>query len=201
MNIDRKRVGLVGFSEGGSFAHLAASQLSDKISSVSEVEGWMTGKESKTSSPVSELSIHGKDDRIVPFDGTKGMLERTAVKALGYLSPMGPLTDVVAGVSNLIHGDSPFSFTPLEVAAVGLQELHNVYVEAQSHTLDQYKKDDDITGKPTVDKHGNITKTTYRNGQTGAEVEQIAVEHGEHAGPAAQITATIFLWSVCLATI
>jgi len=183
LNIDKKRVGLVGFSEGGSFVHLAASQLSDKISSVAEVEGWMSGKEQKTSSPVSELSIHGKDDRIVPFDGTDGMLKRTALKAIGYLSPVGPLTDIVSGISNVIHGDSPFSFTPLEVAAVALQEFHNVFIQPQKYTVDQYKKDDDITGKPTVDKHGNVTRTTYRNDKTGAEVEQIAIEHGQHAWP------------------
>jgi polyhydroxybutyrate depolymerase len=181
LSIDKSRVGLVGFSEGGSFAHLAASQLSDKVSSVGEVEGWMTGKESKTSSPVSELSIHGQDDRIVPFGGTEDMLKKTALKALGYLTPLGPLTDVVASVSHVLHGDSPLSFTPLEAAAVGLQELHNVYVESQIYTVDQYKKNDQISDKPYVDTQGNVTRTIYRNGDTGATVEQIALKHGQHA--------------------
>ncbi len=183
LSIDPNRVGLVGFSEGGSFAHFAAGQLSGKISSVSEVEGWLTGKESKTSSPVSELSIHGKDDRIVPFGGTEDMLKKTALKVLGYMSPLGPLTDVVAGVSNVLHGDSPLSFTPLEVAAVALQESHNVYIEPQKYTVDQYKKDDQITGKPYVDKQGNVTRTIYRNNDSGATVEQIALDHGQHAWP------------------
>ncbi len=181
LSIDPKRVGLVGFSEGGSFVHYAAGQLADKISSVSEVEGWMSGKESKLSSPVSELSIHGKDDRIVPFGGTEDMLKKTAFKALGYLTPLGGLTDVVAGVSHVLHGDSPLSVTPIELAAVGLQELHNVYIESQKHTLDTYRDQDNISGKPYVDKNGNVTRTIYRNQETGATVEQIALDHGQHA--------------------
>jgi len=183
LSIDAKRVGLVGFSQGGSFVHYAAGQLSDKISSVAEVEGWMSGKESKTSSPISELSIHGKDDRIIPFDGTDSMLKNAAIKAITYASPLGPLTDVVAGVSHVLHGDSPLSITPVELAAAALQELHNVYIEPQKYTVDQYKKDDGITEKPYVYKNGNVTRTIYRNGETGATVEQLALDHGQHAWP------------------
>lgn len=180
LSIDRTRVGLVGFSQGGAFAHLAASQLSGKVSSVAEVEGWMSGQESRTSSPVSELSIHGMDDRIIPFGGTTQLLKDTALKVLGYAA-IGPLTDVIAGVSNKLHGDSPLSLTPVELAAVAFQELHNVYIEPQTYTTDQYKKDDQITGNAEVQTQGNVTRTVYRNDKTGAEVEQIALKHGEHA--------------------
>ncbi len=183
LSIDKNRVGLVGFSQGGSFVHYAAGQLSDKISSVAEVEGWMSGKESNTSSPVSELSIHGKDDRIVPFDGTESLLKTAALKSIGLLSPLGGLTDVVAGVKHLIEGDSPLSLTPVELTAGLLQEFHNVYIESQKHTLDHYRNNDGITGKPYVYEHGNVKKTIYRNEETGATVEQIALDHGQHAWP------------------
>lgn len=181
LSIDKNRVGLVGFSQGGSFVHYAAGQLSDKISSVAEVEGWMSGKESKTSSPVNELSIHGRDDRIIPFDGTDGALKTSLLKTAGLLSPLGGLTDVVAGVKHVIEGDSPLSLTPVELAAGLLQEFHNLHIESQQHTIDQYKNNDGITGKPYVYEHGNIKKTIYSNEQTGATVEQIAINHGQHA--------------------
>ncbi len=141
----------------------------------------MSGQEAKTSSPVSELSIHGKDDRIIPFDGTESLLKSAALKTLGYLSPLGGLTDVVAGISHVLHGDSPLSLTPVELTAGLLQEFHNVYIESQKHTLDKYRKDDGITGKPYIYEHGNVTKTIYRNDETGATVEQIALAHGQHA--------------------
>lgn len=69
LNIDQSKIYLVGFSNGGSFVHSAAAQLSDRVAAIADVSGWMTGKEKAQAKGVSVLSIHSEDDPSVLFKG------------------------------------------------------------------------------------------------------------------------------------
>lgn len=65
--VDTNRVYLVGYSQGGSFVHRAASELSPKIAAIAEVGGWMTGKEKAPAEPMPILSIHSDGDAHAPI--------------------------------------------------------------------------------------------------------------------------------------
>ncbi|MBS2010022.1 MAG: alpha/beta hydrolase fold domain-containing protein [Cyanobacteria bacterium SZAS TMP-1] len=68
-NVDQSRIYLAGYSQGGSFAHKAAIELSDRVAAVATVGGWLSGKEKKPDNPVSVLEIHAGKDPTVPFNG------------------------------------------------------------------------------------------------------------------------------------
>ncbi|MBU6454436.1 MAG: acetylxylan esterase [Cyanobacteria bacterium REEB67] len=68
-NVDQSRIYLAGYSQGGSFAHRAATELSDRIAAVATVGGWLTGLEKPPSESVSVLEIHAGKDPTVPYDG------------------------------------------------------------------------------------------------------------------------------------
>ena len=70
-NVDKSRIYLAGYSQGGSFAHRAATELSDRIAAVATVGGWLTGKESTPKEDVSVLEIHAGKDPTVPYDGRR----------------------------------------------------------------------------------------------------------------------------------
>lgn len=69
LNVDRDRVHLVGYSNGGMLAYLAATELKDDVASIAVVAGSMSGEERKPDRPISVLSIHGSDDLLVPVEG------------------------------------------------------------------------------------------------------------------------------------
>lgn len=69
LNIDRERMYLAGYSQGASFGHKIANELSDKIAAFAELGGWMTGKETPGSSPFSVLAIQADHDTTAPPSG------------------------------------------------------------------------------------------------------------------------------------
>lgn len=73
LNIDPKRIHMIGHSSGGMMTYLAASQLSDKLASVGIVSSAMSGKEPKPKFPVSVVSTHGTADEVIPINGLKGV--------------------------------------------------------------------------------------------------------------------------------
>lgn len=69
MNIDPKRVYLVGHSNGGMLAYALASRYPDKFAAIAVVNAAMTGREQAPQKPVSVLSIRGVLDPVVPIVG------------------------------------------------------------------------------------------------------------------------------------
>jgi polyhydroxybutyrate depolymerase len=65
--VDKSRVYLVGFSNGGSLVHRAASELHDKIAAAGTVAGWLTGKEKPNG--VSFMQFQSEDDPTVAYKG------------------------------------------------------------------------------------------------------------------------------------
>ncbi len=65
---DKRRVYLVGFSNGGFLAHRLACDHADKIAAIVSIGGGAPAT-CKPSSPVAVLDIHGEADSVVPAAG------------------------------------------------------------------------------------------------------------------------------------
>ncbi len=70
-SIDPKRVFLVGHSNGGFLAYKFACEASEFISGIVSIAGSNVFEEfnCKPSKPISILQVHGKNDRIIKYDG------------------------------------------------------------------------------------------------------------------------------------
>jgi polyhydroxybutyrate depolymerase len=70
-NVDRKRIYLVGVSNGGFMAHRMACDHADTIAAIVSFAGatFLDSTRCTPSQAVSVLEIHGTADEIIPFDG------------------------------------------------------------------------------------------------------------------------------------
>ncbi len=71
LNVDKERVYIIGYSQGGSFSHNVANKLSSRVAAVVENGGWMTGKEKQPDSPFPVMSIQSLTDTVSPADGNQ----------------------------------------------------------------------------------------------------------------------------------
>lgn len=69
MNIDKDRVYVAGYSNGGMLAQEIAAKFSDRVAAMACVGGCQNGKEKPPENAVSTLLVHGRKDRIVPDMG------------------------------------------------------------------------------------------------------------------------------------
>src|SRR3954454_3613204 len=72
VKVDEKRVYACGMSNGGMMCYRLAAELSDRIAAVAPVAGTIAIDESKPKRPVPVIHFHGTEDRLVPFEMTKG---------------------------------------------------------------------------------------------------------------------------------
>ena len=66
--LDKRRVYVAGFSNGGRMAHRLACELSATIAAIAVVSGSLKDDNCAPAKPVSLVAIHGTDDAEVPFD-------------------------------------------------------------------------------------------------------------------------------------
>ncbi|MCI0997831.1 extracellular catalytic domain type 1 short-chain-length polyhydroxyalkanoate depolymerase [Pseudomonas corrugata] len=88
MQIDRRRIYVAGFSNGGMLTHRVAIALGDRIAAAAVVSGALFGNESTARTPVPMLVIHGEQDPVVGFNG--GM-SQTGFVAKGQTIPFEPV--------------------------------------------------------------------------------------------------------------
>lgn len=69
LSIDQKRVYACGMSNGGMMCYRLAAELSDRIAAIAPVAGTIAIDKSEPKRPVPVLHIHGRKDRIVPYEG------------------------------------------------------------------------------------------------------------------------------------
>jgi polyhydroxybutyrate depolymerase len=68
MPVDRRRVYVVGFSDGGRMAYHAACRLAAQIAAVAIVSGSLVDASCAPVRPVPLIAFHGTDDDEVPYD-------------------------------------------------------------------------------------------------------------------------------------
>jgi polyhydroxybutyrate depolymerase len=83
-NVDKSKVYFVGFSEGASFAHKAASAMSGQVAAVVDVAGDRAADTATPGNPISELSIHSQKDGTIPIDGTGASLLGNIEQLFGW---------------------------------------------------------------------------------------------------------------------
>jgi poly(3-hydroxybutyrate) depolymerase len=67
--IDRRRVVLIGLSNGGMLAYRYACEHADEIAGIGVVAGSVQVPACRPSAPVTVVSVHGLKDRLVPYNG------------------------------------------------------------------------------------------------------------------------------------
>ncbi len=76
--LDPRRIYVTGFSNGGTFAHRLACELSNKITAIAAISATMPENVSRTCQPVKPISVllmHGTNDAIIPYGPPgKGLL-------------------------------------------------------------------------------------------------------------------------------
>ena len=68
--LDRDRIYVTGFSNGGTFAYRLACELSDKITAIAAVSATMPENVARTCQPVKPISVllmHGTKDAVIPY--------------------------------------------------------------------------------------------------------------------------------------
>ncbi len=71
LNVDKERIYIMGYSQGGSFSHNVANKLSNRVAAVVENGGWMTGKENQPASAFPIMSIQSLSDSVSPAEGSQ----------------------------------------------------------------------------------------------------------------------------------
>lgn len=79
-SIDRNRVYLAGFSNGGMLAMAAAPRLNSKIAAIAVVAASMSGKETKSNTPVPIVFFHGTRDKRVSYTGGPGRFAKFGLR-------------------------------------------------------------------------------------------------------------------------
>lgn len=69
-DIDRRRIYVTGFSNGGTFTHRLACELSNKITAIAAISATMPENVSRTCQPIKPISVllmHGTKDSVIPY--------------------------------------------------------------------------------------------------------------------------------------
>lgn len=66
--IDKRRIYVAGFSDGGRMAYRLACELSSQLAAIAVVSGSLKAESCSPERAVAVVAIHGTDDQIVPYD-------------------------------------------------------------------------------------------------------------------------------------
>jgi polyhydroxybutyrate depolymerase len=69
VKVNKKRVYVIGLSNGGMMAYRVASAMSNRIAAIASVAGTMPIEKYEPRRPISVLHFHGTKDELVPFKG------------------------------------------------------------------------------------------------------------------------------------
>ena len=70
-NVDRKRVYIVGHSNGGFMAHRMACEIAPRVAAIVSLAGaqWVDATKCSAAEPVSVLQVHGDADQTIHYEG------------------------------------------------------------------------------------------------------------------------------------
>jgi polyhydroxybutyrate depolymerase len=163
--IERKRVYLLGHSNGGYMSYRMACQFPDVIASIASLAGTTTLGETncRPSKPVNVLHIHGTADGIVPYSG-------------------GRVSTSVPGVT---------TNTPPGTGAMQVVQLWAGFNGSQDPVTDADQSQELTTDVPGLD----TTITRYTNSPPGGTVELWTINGGSHTPTlSSQFSAQVIDW-------
>jgi polyhydroxybutyrate depolymerase len=85
--LDKRRVYVAGFSDGGRMAHHLACKLAPSIAAIAVVSGSLKDDSCAPTRPVPILAVHGTSDTEVPYDEVAMTAPPTAVTGVGATLP------------------------------------------------------------------------------------------------------------------
>jgi poly(3-hydroxybutyrate) depolymerase len=173
MNIDDKRIYMVGISNGGMEAYKAASELSDKVAAVVSVSGAMSGLEQKPDKPVSMMSIVGTNDDVVPPTGRTEQEEIAAVAP--QLVPL--IGEAVPALKKTL--EDPVLQQCIIPKVADYLNIAPQFLPVE-YATDFWKKSNGITGDAQQVKNGDVTTQLWTDSKTGVAVEQQVVRGADH---------------------
>lgn len=165
LNIDQSKIYLVGFSNGASFVHRAAGQLSDRVAAIADVSGWMTGKEKAEAKGVSVLSIHSEDDPSVLFKG-RPLWQGVVMKPSQYTPrhyreinnlPEAPVVTVEkAGNDTEIHTSAWKDESGIEVKSIFIEKEGHLWFGGKANEAAPINASDEVL--EFFSQHQKVTK-------------------------------------------
>lgn len=87
MPIDKRRVYVAGFSDGGRMAYRLACEMATQIAAIGVVAGSLRDESCAPARAVPVIAIHGTDDPIVPYDEDSDTPYRQPVSGVGATLP------------------------------------------------------------------------------------------------------------------
>ena len=117
-SVDKNRVAMAGFSNGGIMAYSFACARADLVDTIVVMSGAYVDKSCALSRPVSVLHMHGLLDTVVPYLG--GTITPARIKVRPTLGPIGAIA-VQGGCTSLPVVPFPSSPLVTETDAAGCQ--------------------------------------------------------------------------------
>jgi len=191
IKVDRNRIDLVGVSNGGMEAYIAATEMSNTIAAVVDISGAMSGSEIPPPHPISVMTIVGTKDEIVPANGRTKAEEVTVINKefLQILS---------AAVSEKWkHFFASDEGQKLGKFVVETSDFAPTF-KPVSYATDYWKNVDHISGKPVQTRMGSVATDFYANPKTGVAVEQVVLtgmDHAAQSGVPAQYKLNDEVWA------
>ncbi|MEO7083633.1 MAG: PHB depolymerase family esterase [Gemmatimonadaceae bacterium] len=87
MPIDKNRLFVAGFSDGGRMAYRLACELSTQIAAIGVVSGSLKVDDCAPAKSVAIVAIHGTDDPVVPFDDDADTQPSTTMSDMAETMP------------------------------------------------------------------------------------------------------------------
>ncbi len=122
--VDKHRVYVAGFSDGGRMAYHVACQLSSTIAAIGVISGSLKDDHCVPSKPVAVIAVHGTSDDQVPYDDAALTPPPASVSGVASTLPASVQFWIASnGCANgIVHRDSPHvvqtSFNTCSGAAV-----------------------------------------------------------------------------------
>ena len=128
--INRERIYASGFSNGGMMAFALACYEKDLVAAVAVVSGQLldNGETCSPESPIGVITLHGTDDRVIPYEGAFGQL--SAQEAVDFWVEHNE-TNTSPQIDTFNDGDMTIERHVYDQGNNGVAVQHYKYLEGQ----------------------------------------------------------------------
>jgi polyhydroxybutyrate depolymerase len=134
-DIDADKISVVGFGSGGILCFKLACELSDKINAIATVGASMATEVYNNCKPnriVNVLAINGQDDKLIPFNGGKVMMDNV---------DLGSVAGIEQVLFFMANYNSTIKANPLKVKKRDLDHTDHTTVVTWNYTNNYYGTD------------------------------------------------------------